>query len=250
MDIEVKRILNSFPSISLGVVGKNLLMKRVCTKFIVNENILAAVLKNILPHYSVLEINTSKIHGYASLYFDTDTKQFYNDHHNKKANRIKVRIRKYEENNLCFLEIKEKNGKGITNKSRMSITDFEETLSVLSLDFIKEKTGKDYVLSPSIWNTFHRITLINNTTEERLTIDFNLSDKIDNNYINTYKNLVIIEVKQPFFNQRSPIVKTLKKYGYYPYSISKYCIGMINHYKDLKYNRFKPKLLKIKKLTN
>lgn len=248
MDSLLKNILNSFTPISLDAVGKNALMKRVCTKFIVNEKSLSVILKDILPYYSILEINNAKVHGYSSLYFDTVTKKFYNDHHNKRANRIKVRIRKYEENNLYFLEIKQKNAKGVTNKSRIPIESFEEPLSSESLDYIKDETSHDFNLVPSISNNFKRATLVNKVNKERLTLDFNLSDKIDS-YTNTYEDLVIIEVKQPFFSQSSPIVKTLKKYGYHPFSISKYCIGMVNHYKELKYNRFKTKLLKINKLT-
>lgn len=245
----IEQIVNSYPPISLDAISEKALMKRVCTKFVINDNFLALILEEILPYYSILEINKTKIHAYSSLYFDTMTKQFYYDHHNRKANRIKVRIRKYEENDLYFLEIKKKNVKGVTDKHRKSISHFEENLSTESLNYIKEKTSNDYKLSPSIWNKFNRITLVNKTSKERLTIDFCLSDRVDN-HINTYGDLVIIEVKQAFFNQNSPIIKTLKKYGHHSYSISKYCIGMVNHYKDLKYNRFKSKLLKIHKLTN
>ena len=57
-----------------------------------------------------------------------------------------------------------------------------------------------------------------------------------------YENLVIVEVKQPRFNRNSRIVQILKKYRYNPYSISKYCIGIVNLYQHLKYNLFKRKL--------
>jgi hypothetical protein len=42
------------------------------------------------------------------LYFDTDSKRFYHDHHNGKVKRTKIRMRNYVESNLTFLEIKKK----------------------------------------------------------------------------------------------------------------------------------------------
>ena len=56
---------------------------------------------------------------------------------------------------------------------------------------------------------------------------------------------MVVEVKQERFNRNSKIVKILKSIQQHPYSISKYCIGMISLYNDLKYNVFKKKLIKI-----
>ena len=60
-----------------------------------------------------------------------------------------------------------------------------------------------------------------------------------------FSNLVIVELKQERFNRKSEVVKILKSLKQNPYSISKYCIGMISLYNDLKYNIFKKKLIKI-----
>lgn len=185
---------------------------------------------------------------YSSLYFDTPKKKFYIDHHNRKVNRTKVRIRKYVESGICFLEIKQKDGKGKTTKSRISIDDFEPELSENSTNFIQKITKQNYDLAPSIWNKFNRITLVNKTAKERLTIDLNLSFKKNNDF-KTFTNLVIIELKQERFTRTSPIVKQLKSKQINPYSLSKYCIGMISIYNELKYNRFKKKLIKINKIT-
>lgn len=185
---------------------------------------------------------------YVSLYFDTEDKKFYNDHHNGKINRTKVRMRKYVESDSCFLEIKQKDGKGKTTKSRIQIKDFETNLSKNSIDFIFKTTSEKLELKPIIWNKFNRITLVNTIAKERITIDLNLCYKM-NTYKKDYSNLVIIEVKQERFNRTSPIVKTLKNNFINPYSISKYCIGMTHIYPQLKYNRFKRKLIKINNLT-
>lgn len=248
MDQSISQIVNSMSQISLKEMDGASLMKRTDTKFIIHENQLISVLETIKNDYKVLEINRDRIMTYSSLYFDTKVKKFYNDHHNGKINRTKIRIRNYVESKLFFLEIKQKDGKGKTNKSRIMVNDFETSLSEKSIKFIEKVTTKSFDLKPIVWNKFNRITLVNKTEKERLTIDLNLSFKM-NNKLKNYHDLIIIEVKQERINRNSIIIKTLKNVGVLPYSISKYCIGMANLYKDLKYNNFKQKQLKINKIT-
>lgn len=248
MQQHIKNSIDRFTAISLKEMNSVALMKRTDTKFVISQSQLLPILERVKEHYKVLEINSDRIMSYSSLYFDTTDKKFYHDHHNGKNNRTKVRIRKYVESNLCFLEIKQKNGKGETNKSRRVIQDFETELSKSSLDFISDTTSKAYELAPSLWNDFNRITLVNLKNKERVTIDLNLSYTMDI-LEKDYDDLVVIEVKQERFDRNSIIVKTLKSFQQHPYSISKYCIGMISLYKDLKYNVFKNKLIKINKIS-
>lgn len=248
MSNKIAHIVKELKPISLSEMDSVSLMKRTDTKFVIHERDLIAVLESIQDQYRVLEIDGNRILTYSSLYFDTEKKKFYHDHHNRKVNRTKIRMRKYVESDICFLEIKQKDGKGKTTKTRTSIPDFEPNLSDKSLSFIKETTKREFDLEPIIWNEFNRITLVNIEAKERLTIDLNLSFK-QNNSFKAYNNLVIIEVKQERFSRTSPVVKQLKAIHINPYNISKYCIGMIGVYNDLKYNRFKKKLMKINKIT-
>ncbi|WP_445956435.1 polyphosphate polymerase domain-containing protein [Yeosuana sp.] len=244
----LKKEIQNFSPISLEEMDNVKLMKRTDTKFVIHEKDLVSVLKSIEDEYRVVEIKSNRITTYSSLYFDTPEHKFYKDHHNGKNNRTKIRIRKYVESDICFLEIKQKDGKGNTTKTRTSIPDFEPNLLEKSLEFIQHTTQETFELKPIIWNQFNRVTLVNKTAKERLTIDVNLSFK-KNGTLKTYDNLVIIELKQERFNRSSPIVQQLKSKQINPYSISKYCIGMIGIYNELKYNRFKEKLLKINKIT-
>ena len=249
MEKQITQIVNSLEPISLNEMDGVSLMKRTDTKFVIHEKHLIEVLESIKDQYKVLQINENRLMPYSSLYFDTPTKKFYNDHHNRKVNRTKIRMRKYVESGICFLEIKQKNGKGKTTKSRISIDNFEPELSNNSIDFIEKITKQEFELKPIIWNKFNRITLVNKTAKERLTIDLNLSFKI-NNAFKTFNNLVIVELKQERFTRTSPIAQALKLRHINPYSLSKYCIGMISVYNDLKYNRFKKKLIKINKIID
>lgn len=244
MTDNIEHIINKFSPISLDEMNSVALMKRTDTKFVINKSQLAIILQNLDSYYKVLEINNDRIMSYSSLYFDTEENKFYNDHHNGKLFRTKIRQRKYVESNLCFLEIKQKNGKGETNKTRIPVNDFEPNLSQSSKNFIEKTTAENFKLKPSLWNEFKRITLVNLKSKERVTLDLNLSYKI-NGIEKRYENLVVVEVKQERFNRNSQIVKALKSIRKNPYSISKYCIGMVNLYTDIKYNIFKKKLIKI-----
>jgi hypothetical protein len=244
----IKETLKSFTSTSLADMDGVALMKRTDTKFIIHKDELQGLLKHMCKFYNVLEIEENRVMTYSSLYFDTPNKKFYLDHHNGKVNRTKIRMRKYIESDLCFLEIKQKDGKGKTNKSRIPLPDFELNLEDNSKDFIGEITQESFDLAPSIWNGFNRITLVNKKAKERVTIDLNLTFQI-NQESKSYSDLVIIELKQERYDRNSPIVKSLRYLRQHPYSISKYCVGMANLYPNLKSNLFKNKLLKINKLT-
>lgn len=236
----INSIIKSFSSISLDEMNSVALMKRTDTKFVINKKQLTEILQKLEDHYKVLEINNDRIMSYSSLYFDTDDNKFYNDHHNGRNNRTKIRQRKYVESDICFLEIKQKNGKGETHKTRIPVKDFEWSLTKSSKEFITETTKEKYNLTPSLLNKFNRITLVNLKSKERVTLDLNLSYKM-NEVEKRYDDLVVVEVKQERFNRNSKIVKTLKNIQQHPYSISKYCIGMVSLYNDLKYNIFKKK---------
>lgn len=241
--------LNGFNSISLDEISEASLMTRIDTKFVIHERDLISVLSKVQEHYNILEINQKRKLAYATQYFDTSEKKFYNDHHNRKVNRTKVRMRKYVDTDICFLEIKQKNGRGTTTKLRTQISDFEYELSENSRQFIEESTQQSFKLSPSLSNKFYRITLVNKSSKERLTIDTDLHFS-HNDKSKSYEKLTIIEVKQERFSRSSPFVKELKSMQVNPYKISKYCIGMISIHPHLKYNRFKKKLLKINKIAS
>ena len=65
-------------------------------------------------------------------------------------------------------------------------------------------------------------------------------------------NLVIAELKQEFINRNSPFYSLMKKLVIRPYRLSKYCLGTLEVYgtENLKYNRFKEKLRKLRKIND
>ena len=241
--------LSSFDKISLDEMNGVSLMKRVDTKFILSESQLLKVFSKIQKDYKVLEIDNERLMQYSTLYFDTQNKKCFKEHHNGKLNRYKIRMRKYLVSDICFLEVKKKNNLGITNKTRRQIKDFETILSSDSKEFIYNSQINDLLLEPALHNNFNRITLVNKNYPERVTIDTNLSFKsADKEKI--FDNLVVIEIKQEGKRLNTVMNKALKLMSILPTNFSKYCLGITNTFDNIKSNRFKEINLKINKLNN
>lgn len=243
----LQNILNKFNPISLEELDKVKLLNRTDTKFVLGYSTLESILESISDSYDILCIENQRTNDYRTLYFDYDNFELYNKHHRGFVDRYKVRIRKYLDSDLCFLEIKHKI-KGRTDKRRIRINDFEENLSAESLSFISENSNLDISqLKYTLYNQFTRITLAHKSEQERVTVDLNLS--FENNEVPLlFEHLVIAEVKQERVNMQSDIIIALKKHGVRPDRISKYCVGSLLLYPQLKYNNFKSKVIKIAKL--
>lgn len=241
--------LSGFASISLEEMNGVSLLKRVDTKFLTTNSELSKLLPLLYSEYQILEIGGNRLMNYSTLYFDTKDLRCYKEHHNGKAKRHKIRIRKYVESDICFLEIKEKQNTGVTNKVRCSIEDFETSLSTESKKFIEKATKKDLELEPALHNYFQRFTLVNTQRSERVTIDTGLEYKTDS-LTKQFKNVVVIEVKQEKQNIRTPIYSILKSNRIRTVSFSKYCMGVANIFSSVKSNKFKEMNLKINKLNN
>lgn len=247
---KINTIIQQFEPISLLEMDRVKLMNRVDTKFAFSIKEFIEFLPNLTENYKVLEINGNRIPSYESLYFDNDHLGFFLDHHNGRMNRFKVRYRKYIESDLIFLEVKHK-FKGRTDKSRVQVNEIPLELINEHAQFVKNLTEKEDVLTPVLWNSFHRITLVNKIENERLTLDFDLKFNWEDR-AQYYNNMIIAELKQEKFSRNSAFFSLMKKKIIRPYRLSKYCIGSIDLYghKKIKYNRFKKKLIQLKKINN
>jgi hypothetical protein len=243
-------LLQSFEPISLQEMDRVKLMNRVDTKFAFTLSELNSLLPLLSESYCVLKVEETKTPHYESLYFDDERFSFFKDHHNGKVNRFKVRIRKYVESNLFFLEVKHK-VKGRTDKRRIVTDQFNEVLPESDLAFVQNELQSNKNLMPTMWNSFQRITLVSKIENERLTLDFNIVFKKDG-VEKSFKQLVIAELKQEKLNRNSAFYQLMKQQQIRPYRLSKYCLGSVEIYGEekLKFNRFKKKLLYLKKINH
>lgn len=241
--------LLNFDKTTLAEMNSVSLMKRVDTKFILKESQLLEVLSKLYKDYKILQIDQERLMKYSTLYFDSQNKKCFKDHHNGKLNRYKIRMRKYLVSDICFLEIKKKNNLGITNKIRRQIKDFETDLTLDSKEFITNSNINNIFLEPSLYNNFSRMTFVNKSEAERLTIDVDLSFSFGAKE-KKFDKLVVIEIKQEGKRLNTTINRVLKSMSILPTNFSKYCIGISNTLDNIKSNRFKEINLKINKLNN
>jgi hypothetical protein len=238
--------LDKFSSLSLSELDQVALLDRMDTKFIFNIELLNNFLDRLSANYSILEIDGRRIFQYESLYFDTDKFALYNQHFCGRMNRYKIRFRNYVESNLSFFEIKFKNNKGRTIKSRLRQAP-SQTIDGEAKDLLTDKTFfKPNDLKPLLWINYLRITLISKDLKERLTLDLDLTFKKDETE-KKIERLVIAEVKQSkatnsFFN------KLMKESNIRSGSISKYCFGVASMFGQVRKNNFKPQIMHLNKI--
>lgn len=239
--------LQRFHPITLEEMDSVRLMNRTDTKFMIGVEQLEYLLKNLGANYRVLEVEGMRINRYKTLYYDTCDFLCYRQHHSGKRNRFKIRKREYVESRVSFLEYKEKTNKGRTIKSRIKLGEVLDSLNERENTFIDERTHRHLDYEPKLWNSFGRITLVDTTAGERLTIDTDIAFEMGNRKAGV-NELVIIEVKRDENSGVSEVLRQLKHQLVRPESMSKYCLGVALLYPEMKSNNFKQKLLKIEKI--
>lgn len=247
----INSILSDFPPISLEEMGGVRLMNRIDTKYTIHRDHLRLLLQNLHEDYFIQEINGNRLSPYQTIYLDTPELDMYMVHQNGRRTREKIRMRTYADTRQVFLEIKDKDNRGRTSKTRIPLP---------SVQMYKEEEATRFIglhtcyhpdrLAPQIENHFNRITLVNRKKTERLTIDIDLGFRnLSTNITSELPEVAIIELKQDG-HIPSQAKRCLSELHIHPVSISKYCLGIILTHPDIKHNRFKKKLIQLNKITN
>lgn len=237
--------LNKFDTIKLKDMDSVKLMNRKECKYTVSYVNLLSILDKLKDEYYVLDINGEKLMPYESIYYDMPNFNLYTSHQNGKQNRYKVRSRTYALTGDSFLELKFKNNKKRTIKKRIKVAkdyDLFDNKSFLedNLPFSPKRLEKKIEIK------YKRITLVDKNYKERVTIDLNLSYFSDKKET-TYDDLSIIEIKYEGDRRDSKMDTTLRDERIKPLSFSKYCLGISQHYSDVKQNSMNIKIREINK---
>ncbi len=244
---DLKDLLHRFEPITLAEMDAVKLQSRMDTKYVFRQADLPRILQQIMPEYRLLEVNGVRGVEYRSLYFDTPGRLHYLAHHNERTFRSKVRFREYIGSDLCFLEVKRKNGRGDTDKERVRVSAIQARLTTEQQAFVDRWSGCSIPLEPSLWNQFTRLTLVHQVRHERLTIDLGLtfSTATDKRALD---GICVAELKESRAERGSPFNAVMKGLGIRPAGMSKYCIGMLLMGLAPKHNNFKPVLLQLHRL--
>ncbi|MCK5156056.1 MAG: polyphosphate polymerase domain-containing protein [Spirochaetales bacterium] len=257
-------MIQHFEPISLKKMDSVRLMDRVDIKYILSINQLEEILHAVAQSYHIMEELQTRQFLYKNIYFDTADRQMFLSHHNGKALRYKLRIREYSEFHRIYLEIKKKH-KGRTIKSRILLSEegsIDQYTKLTQLPsnvktFLKQELPYPInQLVKSMKNEFIRLTLVHKDMEERITIDTNLlflsRDKRQEIHLGrkVLPGIAVAEIKKNGHSGTHHFQNELKRRGIRPDRMSKYCIGSISLFPDLKYNNFKNINLAIERMSN
>jgi hypothetical protein len=250
-DSNIYEILNGYKPVSLHEIDNSLLLNRVDTKFVFSRARLPDILKKAKNHFRALEINNQHTFIYNTTYLDTSNYQFFYHHLCGKRNRKKIRYRVYESTGISYLEIKIKSNAMRTSKIRIknSLANYipdQKAVSFLSKNITSPVSELRAVLN----NRFSRITLANLETNERVTIDYDISFSDLNGKTISLPYLAIAELKQERISNQSPLIQIVKSLKMQPSAFSKYCMGCVLIYNLPRNNVLKPQFLTLNKIKN
>jgi hypothetical protein len=249
---DISRYTDGFTACNLDELNSRAaMMTRIDNKYILKSNDLLSLKTVLAEKFNVLEIKRERGFNYATRYFDDPERSAYYEHHQGRRKGFKVRIRRYLEAGLCYVELKMKEKRGTTIKQRLDY-DFDgyETLSPEAFQFVKNgyqtHYGKPfgYKVQAVLDIEYQRLTLVSKDGAERMTIDTDLVFNNGQRRLVAEDGLFIVETKSE--NGRGYADKCLRSSHIYPAKrCSKYCIGMAALSEVTRFNHFLPTMRKL-----
>ena len=245
-------LLHSFDPISLdGLNAKAEMLSRIDNKYVVRSDALQKVIAEVAGDFEILDIDNCRAFTYDTRYFDDPERSAYYEHHQGLRKGFKVRVRRYADADLCFLEVKVKGKRGQTVKHRLPHDPEQiDALSCEAFDFARttysDHYGKpfEYNLQRALDLRYKRITLVAKSGDERMTIDTELQFWSGDKSIKLNPDIFIVETKSELGRGIADLI--FRKVHERPTSkCSKYCVGMAALGEVSKWNRFIPTMRKL-----
>lgn len=251
MSDSLAAILSGFLTFSLSELEETDLLKRVDDKYFFHISKLESVLSYLKDKADMLEIGGVRSFQYSSTYLDTAEFDTYLQHHNNRKNRFKLRYRDYLDSDLQFLEIKQKDVRGVMHKYRVALNGLNGNGEAAIKEHIQSHTPYQLEdLQKKITIKYDRITLMDKNRKERLTIDRNLQFEREGRSPIQFKNLVIVELKHQKSESNSIFKQCFREHRIRRQGISKYCLGISSMYDHLKDNSFKAQQRAVQKIES
>lgn len=238
-------LLQSFDPISLkGLNKKAEMLSRIDNKYILRSDALQKVIPEIAHDFEILDIDNCPAFTYDTQYFDDPQRRAYYEHHQGLRKGFKVRLRRYSDSDLCFLEVKVKGKRGMTIKHRLPYDPAQlGTLSSEAFGFARAAYSSHYVkpfeydLKHALDLRYKRITLVSKAGGERMTLDTNLQFWSSGKSIKISSDIFIIETKSSLGRGIADL--SFRKIHERPTKrCSKYCVRMAALGEVHKWNRF------------
>jgi hypothetical protein len=241
-----------FAPVTLGALeAKAGMLERIDNKYIVNQHVLSQAVPELAEHFDMLDIDGERDFTYDTCYFDDAANRCYFDHHQARKKRIKVRMRKYLDADLCFVEVKLKDRRGTTVKKRLRCDPSGfGALDEKALEFIRQVYFNLYgrhfnqQIERSLDMRYRRLTLVAKDGGERMTLDNELQFFKDGNGHTIDHALFVIEAKSAKGNGIAD--RILRRLHQHPTKhVSKYCTGLATMGENIKHNNFRRALKRL-----
>jgi hypothetical protein len=199
---------------------------RVDRKYLVPLERGELFLTQLPPSLRLLSINSRLTTSYRSTYFDTADLLTCRAHIQGRRRRWKARSRLYVEDGLCRLELKVRDGSGMTRKFfHPTTSDTYGEMNAMAAAFFHGQLlthghTEAVVLEPAVEVCYERATLADPDTATRVTIDSGIRATRHDRSVEVDPGHLIVETK----GGRAPGVadQLLKQLGARPVSLSKY----------------------------
>jgi hypothetical protein len=245
-------LTRAFRPISLDALNaKAAMLERLDHKYVVRAEALRALAPALAAQFDVLEIDGVRSFTYETCYFDDAERRSYFDHHQGRRQRMKVRVRKYVDTALCFVEVKLKDKRGSTVKKRLPYPlDQYGTLDERAMAHVQcsheALYGRPFEgrLEPVLRMSYRRTTLVAKEGGERMTIDSRIRFGDDGDLAALDDDVFIVETKSAHGHGLADAI--LRRHHQHPTDgCSKYCVGMSATGNVQRYNRFRPALARL-----
>lgn len=231
--------------------AKAAMLERRDHNYVVGADTLQRVVVQLAPLFDVLEIDGRRAFTYETCYFDDPGLRSYFDHHQGRRQRMKVRVRRYVDSGLCFVEVKLKDRRGSTVKQRMPCAPENfARLDAAALAHVQRcheaMYGRPFErpLAPVLQMRYRRTTLVARAGGERMTIDGQI--RFDGAPAGAAPDdgLFIVETKSA--HGRGLADAVLRRLHVHPtQGCSKYCVGLSATGLVDRFNRFRPALKRL-----
>lgn len=227
------------------------MLERIDSKYVLADSTLALLLPALATDFDILAVDGRRSFTYENCYFDGPDLPSYHDHHRGRRRRNKVRTRRYVDADLCFVELKLKDRRGLTVKRRLACDPAAYgQLDDTAVRYIRQayedayERAFPYQLSRSIETRYHRVTLVGRSHPARVTIDSMISFADPDQHMQLSQDIHIVETKSPTGQDIAD--RLLRDLHQHPVDhCSKYCVGLALLQADLKHNRFNPVLRRL-----
>jgi hypothetical protein len=176
----------------------------------------------------VLEIDGLRTFRYESVYFDTPDFDCYRAAARRRPRRSKVRTRSYLDSAVAFLEVKARQGRGLTVKHRLAygLSD-RHRITPEGLAFLEAVSSVGPLadrLRPALKTRYRRTTLLAEDEASRVTIDECLECVAPAGALVRLDSVVLIETKTA--SRPCEFDRMLWASGHRPVKVSKYGTGL------------------------